>query len=207
MFREGRAREGQISSGYLHWSSHGRSLGSIGYFFDLIDPNDARLTLKISLGSMDGGRELAQIVPLRFTSPHYGGRRWWMICPVHHARVAKLYMPLNAHRFAGRRAWHLGYRSQRTAPANQPLERLFRLRTKLGLERGCNDRLVRPQGMWRRTFTDHQAQHNDLSRQILDAAVDCTPQLAAYLASQAASARRLNGPSGAPDPAPIAPRR
>ena len=166
MFREGTARDGQFSSGILHWSCRGQPLGSISYFFDLIDPNDARLTLKFALGSRDSDKQIVQVIPLRFTVPHFGGRRWWMICPVDHTTVSKLYMPLNAQRFAGRGAWHLGYRSQRVAPTNQPLERLFRVRAKVGLERGCNDPLLRPQGMWRRTFARHRTTHDRLNEQV-----------------------------------------
>jgi hypothetical protein len=43
--------------------------------------------------------------------PHYGGRRWWFICPIKKIRVAKLYLPPGATQFASRKAHDLTYRS------------------------------------------------------------------------------------------------
>jgi hypothetical protein len=50
-------------------------------------------------------------VSLCSTVPHYGGRRWWFICPVKKIRVAKLYLPPGATTFASRQAYGLTYRS------------------------------------------------------------------------------------------------
>jgi hypothetical protein len=50
-------------------------------------------------------------VSLCSTVPHYGGRRWWFICPVKKIRIAKLYLPPGATRFASRQAYSLTYRS------------------------------------------------------------------------------------------------
>jgi len=50
-------------------------------------------------------------VSLVTTVPHYGGRRWWFICPIKKIRVAKLYLPSGATMFASRQAYDLTYRS------------------------------------------------------------------------------------------------
>jgi hypothetical protein len=50
-------------------------------------------------------------VTLVSTVPHYGGRRWWFICPIEKIRVAKLFLPPGATRFASRKAYNLTYRS------------------------------------------------------------------------------------------------
>jgi hypothetical protein len=47
------------------------------------------------------------------TVPHYGGRRWWFICPIKKIRVAKLFLPPGATQFASRKAHDLTYRSCR----------------------------------------------------------------------------------------------
>ena len=45
------------------------------------------------------------------TVPHYGGRRWWFLCPSTKARVSKLYLPPGATMFGSRQAHGLTYRS------------------------------------------------------------------------------------------------
>jgi hypothetical protein len=50
-------------------------------------------------------------VSLCSTTPHYGGRRWWFICPIKKIWVAKLYLPPGATTFASRQAYSLSYRS------------------------------------------------------------------------------------------------
>ena len=58
-------------------------------------------------------------VELVSTSPHYGGLRWWFICPVTvggracQRRVRKLYLPPGGRSFACRRCCQLSYTSQR----------------------------------------------------------------------------------------------
>jgi hypothetical protein len=166
MLRDGTARDGEITAGDLHWSVNSRASGSISYVCDLIDPDDARLTLKFLLGLGVDAERVIQFVRLRYTVPHYGGRRWWLVCPSDQVHVSKLYMPLDGYRFVSRRALGLGYRSQRIAPADKPLQRLFRLRAKLGMERGWNGPLLRPRGMWHRTFACHQVKYVEVNKQL-----------------------------------------
>lgn len=54
-----------------------------------------------------------QTIRLVRTRPHFGGQRWWFVCPVTGARVAKLYLPPGGRGFVGRRAAGLTYRSCR----------------------------------------------------------------------------------------------
>jgi hypothetical protein len=42
------------------------------------------------------GKPMYYTVTLVSTVPHYGGRRWWFICPIKKIRVAKLYLPPGA---------------------------------------------------------------------------------------------------------------
>ena len=73
-------------------------------------------------------------VTLVSTVPHYGGRRWWFICPIKKIRVAKLYLPPGATTFASRQAYGLTYRSCqkgfRLERARRSTERLARQMAK-----------------------------------------------------------------------------
>jgi hypothetical protein len=57
------------------------------------------------------GERMYYTVTLVSTVPHYGGRRWWFICPIKKIRAAKLYLPPDATQFASRQAHGLTYRS------------------------------------------------------------------------------------------------
>lgn len=155
MIRTKRAVPGSLVSGTLWWTCGGESAGSISYVADMCDLENAVLRLSYTRGSGSEREEVKQLVRLTYTEPSYGGRRWWMICPYRHNRCAKLYLPNGGDRFAGRRAWKLGYRCQRVARRDRAFEKLFRLQKKLGCERGWEAGLRRPKGMWDRTYQRH----------------------------------------------------
>lgn len=159
MLRTGRAKEGQHISGSLHWSCGGEPSGSISYQAIMHEPGLERLELFYTRGSGDQREQVRQTVRLCFTVPHYGGKRWWMQCPYGNIRVGKLYLPTGGDRFASRRAWGLGYQCQRDAARDRPFERLFRLQKKLGCDQGWEAGLIRPKGMWRRTFDQHMERY------------------------------------------------
>ena len=156
MIRTGRAKPGSFLSGSLSWS-YGRDdpAGSISYKADMVDCYDSKLILNYTRGSGGDKESVEQIIRLVFTAPHYGGKRWWMVCPYRGIRVGKLYLPGGGDRFASRKAWRLGYRSQRVAHRDRPFEKLFRLQKKLGSDQGWEAGLGRPKGMWHRTYDKH----------------------------------------------------
>lgn len=87
---------------------------NIRAYYDLRDPNDAWLELNYRESiHADMQPEVVQHIPLTFTQPHFGGRRWWMICSCDGRRVAKLYRPQCGNAFACREDWDLAYESQR----------------------------------------------------------------------------------------------
>ena len=45
------------------------------------------------------------------TRPHFGGLRWWFVCPRSGRRAAKLHLPPGGKYFAHREAYGLTYRS------------------------------------------------------------------------------------------------
>lgn len=152
MLRSGHAKEGAWISGTLHWTCGGEPSGSISYQAIMHQPGSERLELSYTRGSGDDRERVRQTVRLCCTSPNYGGKRWWMICPYRHVRVGKLYLPPGGDRFASRQAWRLGYHCQRIAKDDRASERLFRLQRKLGCEAGLGSFPHRPKGMWRRTW-------------------------------------------------------
>ena len=165
MIRTRRAIPGQLVWGTLSWNCGGEPAGSISYEADMRDPHNSEMRLSYTRGNEPDREHVKQTVRLAFTEPRYGGRRWWMICPYRHNRVGKLYLPNGGDRFAGRRAWRLGYNSQRVAHRDRPFEKLFRLQKKLGCDQGWEAGLYRPKGMWHKTFERHFDRYLELDEQ------------------------------------------
>lgn len=152
MMRSGLAVIGRETTGTLRWRCGGDPAGSICYRALLSEAGNERLVLDYSR-EVDGEREhVLQTVHLTATGQNFGGKRWWMICPHLGHRVAKLYMPPGGDRFASRKAWRLGYQSQRISERDRPFEALFRLQKRLGCEQGWEMPIRRPRGMHRNTF-------------------------------------------------------
>jgi hypothetical protein len=72
---------------------------------------------------------------LTATRPHFGGRRWWFLCPACGRRAGKLYLPPNEQRFACRLCHGLTYKSSQTAHKG-----VKRLLNDLGLLRSVLER-------------------------------------------------------------------
>ena len=165
MIRTGRAIPGNHVSSSLHWNIGGDPAGSIGYAADMTDPDRAELRLSYTRGEGENREQVRQTIRLVYTTPNYGGRRWWMICPYRHNRCGTLYLPNGGDRFAGRRAWRLGYHIQRVEHRQRPFERLFKLQAKLGCDQGWEAGLYRPKGMHRKTFDQHLERYYELDEQ------------------------------------------
>ncbi|MEY4238955.1 MAG: hypothetical protein RL339_1556 [Pseudomonadota bacterium] len=165
MIRTGRAIPGQWICGTLSWSIGDSPAGWISYQADMCDPEASELRLCYTRGSGEAREEVNQTIRLVHSTPHFGGRRWWMVCPFRHNRVAKLYMPNGGDRFASRAAWRLGYQSQRVACRDRPFEKLFRLQKKMGSVQGWEAGLRRPKGMWHSTFERHFERYLELDDQ------------------------------------------
>jgi len=163
MMWHGWVRHGQIGSGSLTWKQHGDPVAAIRYQYDLTDPRRAELRLNFEWALMgDEPRRVEQRIALTPTRPNYGGLRWWLHCPVTGQRATKLYKPPGQERFAGRRVWRLGYRSQRAPERDQPFDRLYRLQRRIGAEECWDAMPSRPKGMWRRTFNRYFEEYQSL---------------------------------------------
>lgn len=167
MLRTGRAMEGQFRTGTLSWTCRGKPSGFINYTCDMRDLDNAFLELRFTVTRRSSGesKDYRRHVHLSCTKPHFGGRRWWMHCPVNGSRVGKLYVPRNGDIFASRTAWKLGYQSQRDPKRDIAFERLFRLQRKLGSPVGWEAGLRRPKGMWHRTYERHVDRYLELDEQ------------------------------------------
>ena len=146
--KRGWLRDGQRGTFRLRYSQTG---DWVRFYYDLRHPDEAWLELNYKqFIRPDVQPEVEQYIPLTFTVPHYGGRRWWMICDG--KRVAKLYMPAAGNSFGSREAWGLAYGSQRDGAFGRAFRRLWRLQRQLRCEERWGAEPSRPKGMWRRRF-------------------------------------------------------
>lgn len=155
MMRNGLAVPGADGTGVLRWTCGGEPSGSISFRALLSEAGHERLVLDYTREADGQQEKVLQTIHLTSTRPKFGGKRWWMICPYQGHRIGKLYMPPGGDRFASRKAWGLGYRSQRLAARDRPFEALFRLQKRLGCEEGWGNWISRPKGMHYRTFERH----------------------------------------------------
>lgn len=66
------------------------------------------------------------------STPPYGGRRWWFICPRTGRRAMKLHLPYGAHEFASRHAYRLGYAVQRESARDRAYRKARKARHRIG---------------------------------------------------------------------------
>ena len=107
---------GSLTSGGWHWSYEGqKSHARIGFVGDMRDPG--RPTIRLIYTT--DGKPVDYLIGLVSTSPWFGGKRWWFLCPIVRPdgglphRVAKLHLPPGQQYFGSRRAYDLTYTSCR----------------------------------------------------------------------------------------------
>ena len=152
-FLPGRHVAGVLSWSYAH---SGEKTASIGYEASLMSPENAWARLHYSAN----GAPKDYRVRLEATPCHYGGLRWWWICPLSGRRVARLHLPPGATVFAARKAYRLAYRIQREARIDRTHARQRRLYGKLGGKYDHFEQLPppRPKGMHRATYERLEAE-------------------------------------------------
>lgn len=133
LFRNYSVVEGEFLAGTLQWHAGDQAIAKISYESDLCLTANANLRLRYV---RDGKGHDYQIW-LSTTLPHFGGRRWWMHCPVSGCRVAKLYLPDGRERFASRQECDLTYKSCRESRRpDADLKRIERWKKRLGVSEG-----------------------------------------------------------------------
>ena len=163
LMRLGPISDGQAGSGEVRWSIGGAIVGSMQFRLDLCDIASACLLLDYRPGpSGGGGKVIRQTIRLAVTPQPFGGRRWWMRCPVTGGRGRVLYLPPGGDGFASRGAWGLAYASERLSPYDRPFEKLFRLQRKLKCPQSWATVPLRPKGMWWRTYGQSMARFEAL---------------------------------------------
>ena len=141
--------------GLLQWTlvSTGKEAASIGFQSDLGEES-GYVQLRWTSTNLRSGekRQRENRITLTTSPQPFGGRRWFFICPRTGENAKKLHLPSGADTFASRKAYRLGYRSQRESPRDRSLSRAFALRGKIGGEGGIGDYIAKPKGMHAHTF-------------------------------------------------------
>jgi len=135
----------------------------------------AQVEVKLSLGAGKGTAELRydvdhfsrrtgpqhQTVQLETLECHYGGWRWFWICPTTGRRTTTLLLPNGAIQFRSRGpgGYKLAYQSERNGIDDKAHARLAKLFRKLKAEYdGMDSWAPRPRGMHRKTYERIQQQ-------------------------------------------------
>ena len=142
---------GKQVSGSLTWRSErtGEKRASIGYEANMFDQNAAWMRLHYT----SDGKPMDYKVRLTTIRPHYGGLRWWFICPANGSRVAKLHSPPGGDLFASRTAYRLGYESQQESPIYRNLTQAQNIRERLGGSGSLDEWFPeKPKGMHWKTY-------------------------------------------------------
>ena len=151
LVRDWQLRPGSWYAGTLRWTrlSTGEEVATIGYEVNATDPYSAWFRVHYNVNEEPQDYRIA----LDTTSPNYGGRRWWFLCPARGIRVAKLHLSSGGQIFASREAYGLAYRSQRERAYDRALTRTQNIRTRLGGSPSLAEPFPdKPKGMWWRTY-------------------------------------------------------
>ena len=125
----------------------GERVSNVSYASNTLDPHNMYLNLKYTTVSTDEKHDYN--IRIERTPLHYGGHRYWFICPYTRKRVTKLYAVNGAGKFGSRYAFNLSYASQSEAGHDRALRKKWKLLAKL---EGDYDFVMKPKGMHQKTF-------------------------------------------------------
>lgn len=137
---------GVKASQTISWSTNGRVNSSISYTI-----NTAAVPYHIELSYCRGETNFKYNIELTTSTPHYGGKRWWFICPITKERCGVLYLPPHSTYFASRKGHNIAYTSQNESW----IDRFTRRRAKYYDKHNIDYTMAyfpRPKGMHHRTY-------------------------------------------------------
>jgi hypothetical protein len=155
LFKSGWLKARTVTTGTLRWPAAWIGDESVSVDFESClgeASGDIHLHWRSKDQRTGETRECETHITLTTRPQPFGGRRWWFICPRTGRLVSRLHLPDGAYTFACRRAYRLGYRSQRQTPRDRALSRAYALRQKLGNHGLIGSYVVKPRGMHWRTF-------------------------------------------------------
>jgi hypothetical protein len=152
-------------SGTLKWTytRTNEYCASIGYEINISKPDEMWMRVYYTTTIHGEKHDMDYRISITTTKPHYGGRRFWFICPHTGTRAAVLYSPPGSKWFASRKACNLKYLSQSESQDHRAIARMWKLKNKLG---GKNFP-KRPKGMHRKTY-DRLFRETLLAEEICD---------------------------------------
>ena len=129
LVRRGVVRLGMHADGVMKF----RKL-AVEFEFKAVDPKNNWLRLRYVIADRwtDERHEIDDKIYLTTTRPHFGGLRWWFLCPNTNRRLRKLYLPPGRHRFRSRHAYRLINTSQQESFHDRAARRARKIRRKLG---------------------------------------------------------------------------
>ena len=133
LFKAGALRAGATTSGSWQWSRDGKQVASIGYHATL-SAESGELCLSYTWKRNGKPQDVTCAIHLSSLPLQYGGRRWYMHCPLTQRRVLKLYKFGGIEQFCCRTAIRPlpTYASQRTSGGSRIIDQRWALRRKLG---------------------------------------------------------------------------
>ena len=150
MTREGIFDGNGMCTGSITWSRvhDGEEAACVGY-----EVNTSRRWMGLSYRLVRDDESVECPVKLTTTELHWGGTRWWFVCPLTSngrdcgRRVGKLYLPPGGRHFGCRHCYDLTYESCREA---HMYDHLFGLvGTRMGCS-GCDVKGILEEGLWNR---------------------------------------------------------
>lgn len=147
----------------LVWSTNGKEVARIR-----VEAFADHLNLVYrSRGRGEDWQTIHDRIPLAFTTPHYGGRRTWFVCPSCNARKGTLW-GRTCYRCA--RCHGMTYASQYEDRASRLLDRAQKIKIRMGGEPSCFAPFPpKPKGMHWRTYESRLADYHRLYRAANDA--------------------------------------
>ena len=118
LMRLGPIRDGCAANGELKWSLDGQPIASATFRLEFHGIENSHLILHHVILPVGGREARKQTITLTALPQHFGGWRWWMLCPVTGERVRTLHLPAGGDRFACRKAWDLAYRVEQIGRAH-----------------------------------------------------------------------------------------